>query len=89
MLLGGKVIFTAKDQIVWLGVPDHTPAWRFYFSKRSVEDALRVIEEGWGDLERYNLIVIERWTVSYWSLILPLTLLSAYLILWKPRKRVS
>ncbi|MDB5343655.1 MAG: hypothetical protein JWP89_2032 [Schlesneria sp.] len=25
--------------------------------------------------------------VPYWSLILPLTLLSAYLILWKPRKR--
>jgi hypothetical protein len=25
--------------------------------------------------------------VSYWSLVIPLTLLSAYLILWKPRKR--
>jgi hypothetical protein len=27
------------------------------------------------------------WLVSYWLLVLPLTLLSAYLILWKPRKR--
>ena len=26
--------------------------------------------------------------VPYWSLVLPLTLISAYLILWKPRKRV-
>ena len=25
--------------------------------------------------------------VRYWSLVLPLTLLSAYLLLWKPRKR--
>jgi hypothetical protein len=25
--------------------------------------------------------------VSYWTIVLPLTLLSAYLILWKPRKR--
>jgi hypothetical protein len=28
------------------------------------------------------------WAASYWSLIVPLTLLAAYLILWKPRKRV-
>ena len=28
-------------------------------------------------------------TVPYWSLACPLTLLSAYLILWKPRKRTG
>jgi hypothetical protein len=28
-------------------------------------------------------------TIPYWSLVLPPTLLSAYLILWKPRKRTS
>ncbi len=28
-------------------------------------------------------------SVPYWSIAVPLTLLSAYLILWKPRKRVS
>jgi hypothetical protein len=27
--------------------------------------------------------------IWYWSIVLPLTLLSAYLILWKPRKRVK
>jgi hypothetical protein len=29
----------------------------------------------------------EHWTRGYWQLAIPLTLLSAYLILWKPRKR--
>jgi hypothetical protein len=32
-------------------------------------------------LRRYRFLVI-----SYWSLVVPLTLLSAYLLLWKPRK---
>lgn len=27
------------------------------------------------------------WVAPYWLIVLPLTLLSAYLILWKPRKR--
>ena len=27
------------------------------------------------------------WIVPHWTLVIPLTLLSAYLILWKPRKR--
>ena len=29
------------------------------------------------------------WVLPFWSIIVPLTLLSAYLILWKPRKRES
>ena len=29
------------------------------------------------------------WVIPYWSIVLPLTVLSACLILWKPRKRVS
>jgi len=29
------------------------------------------------------------WVAPYWSLVLPPTLLSAYLILWKPRKRAE
>ncbi len=27
------------------------------------------------------------WIIQYWEVVLVLTLLSAYLILWKPRKR--
>ena len=30
---------------------------------------------------------VELYTFPYWSVVIPLTLLSAYLILWKPRKR--
>ena len=30
-----------------------------------------------------------RWIIPYWSVVLPLTLLSAYLILWEPRKRTE
>lgn len=34
-------------------------------------------------------IDIEFWRVSYWSLAIPLTLLSGYLLLWKPQTRES
>jgi hypothetical protein len=34
-------------------------------------------------LDRYHFLII-----PYWLIAVPLTLLSAYLILWKPRKRV-
>jgi hypothetical protein len=27
------------------------------------------------------------WTIPHWAVVLPLTLLSAYLLLWRPRKR--
>ena len=29
------------------------------------------------------------WRIPYWSLVFPLTLLSAFLILWKPRKQTG
>lgn len=35
-----------------------------------------------------NIPVVSTWIVSYWWLVLPCSMLSAYLILWKPRKRV-
>ena len=31
----------------------------------------------------------ESWMITHWILLLPLTLLSAYLILWNPRKEAS
>ncbi len=31
---------------------------------------------------------MDYWVLSFWSITIPLTLLSAYLILWKPRNRV-
>jgi hypothetical protein len=37
--------------------------------------------------EAYRDLGFSEWHIPYWSLVLPLTLLSAYLILGKPRKR--
>jgi hypothetical protein len=37
--------------------------------------------------EVHSSILWRVWHIPYWSLTIPLTLLSAYLILWKPRKR--
>ncbi|MDB5346989.1 MAG: hypothetical protein JWP89_5366 [Schlesneria sp.] len=34
-------------------------------------------------------IEIEQWTIPYWSIAVPLTLLSAYLIVWMPRKATN
>jgi hypothetical protein len=58
-------------------------------------------DDGADDRLWHPLITVEPFTIGsgrtmggghaivfeYWSLVLPLTLLSAYLILWKPRKR--
>jgi hypothetical protein len=37
--------------------------------------------------QEYTASVVEWWAIPYWSTVIPLTLLSAYLILWKARKR--
>lgn len=39
--------------------------------------------------EPYSTNRVADWTIPYWSLVLPLTLLSLYLFLWKPRKRAE
>ena len=36
---------------------------------------------------KQGAIAVSIWTIPYWSLVTPLTLLSAYLIHWKPRKQ--
>jgi hypothetical protein len=42
------------------------------------------------DFGEYRTKGINRyWVIPYWSISLPFTLLSAYLILWKPRKRTA
>lgn len=38
--------------------------------------------------EHYTKQLID-WTIPHWSVFIPLTLLSAYLILWKPRQRTG
>lgn len=39
------------------------------------------------DLAGIPMYRVDQWIVPYWVLAWPLTLLSVYLILWKPRKR--
>ena len=36
-----------------------------------------------------NKIQLAAWRFPHWALVIPLTILSAYLILWKPRKRTE
>lgn len=55
-----------------------TPEWRFDWSAFHISD---------GTTDRCSLPFRMRvWVVPYWFLVLPVTMLSAYLILWKPRK---
>ena len=45
-----------------------------------------------GTLVHHNIppvIFAGLYTIPYWSVVIPLTLLSAYLLLWKPRKRTG
>ena len=42
--------------------------------------AIQLAIDSWGSYD---------WLIPYWSITIPLTLLSAYLILWKPRKRTE
>jgi hypothetical protein len=48
-----------------------------------IEGTLANYREGYRDLGFFE------WHVPHWLLVLPLSLLSAYLILWKPRKQSS
>ena len=59
-------------------------AWRSY-TPAERESAPRWEKWDWSDwmFEDYA------WIIPYWSIVIPLTLLSAYLLLWKPRKRTG
>jgi hypothetical protein len=48
----------------------------------------RFLGFGYGDDIRPDYMMTYRY-IPYWSLVIPLALLSAYLILWQPRKRVD
>ena len=50
-------------------------------------DIFFAVDENWGPVYTGRLFRYRRLVAPLWHLILPLTLLSAYLILWKPRKR--
>lgn len=41
----------------------------------------------WSSVTREDLTIRTFRSLPYWSIVLPLTLLSAYLLLWKPRPK--
>ena len=55
---------------------DYDPSWRFQFSG---------LQFGAGQSNKHSNMGISIWEIPYWFVILPLTLLSAYLLLGKPR----
>lgn len=77
---------------------DYLPAWSsmpllevedsdYFWQNRTKEWRWSCGEFDFGAGEHYDGIPrVERWAVPYWSLTLPPTLLSAYLIFGKPRK---
>ena len=56
---------------------EFTVAWRFDFAGFHCGEGRHRSWESWD---------VQLWTFPYWSITLPMALLSAYLILWKPRK---
>ncbi|MEI8383781.1 MAG: hypothetical protein WCJ09_26945 [Planctomycetota bacterium] len=85
--------FIVNDQL-WIGrhwFESHRGEidWRYFSNVNPLEWRSRQIKTGLAGLLRsysgpsYQAIA----SISYWSLTVPLTILSASLILWKPRKR--
>ena len=82
------VFYSVGGQIVCLEMPAHGGFWRLssddYEPMRSI---VAKLEQNWGEISQYKDFAVKRRAIPLWGLLLPLTLLSAYLILWKPRKR--
>jgi hypothetical protein len=71
-----QLIFSTHGQIVWLTWSPEMPQLPTNWSSYDI------------DFEDDDTAPDDSdWSVSHWLVIAPLTLLSAYLILWKPRKR--
>lgn len=81
----GKMPFWTSGRL-----PEH--GWVF-----TAEDNVTIYLGLYGSSFGYNTFVTEAWVPKtidittlhfpYWIVVIPLTLLSAYLLLWKPRKR--
>ena len=91
--------YTVVGEAVWFGIGTRQQmmvslagriSWKSYpvsgeavWAVRSYGKSDPMLSEIWLDLKWSSL---SGWSVPYWSLVLPLTLLSAWLILIKPRK---
>ncbi len=77
-------IWLLRERAYWTGYQTQFPIWIAHTPRYSkmVANRLEQVQE----LQRKKADYRE-WSVSYLPASAPLTLLSAYLILWKPRKR--
>jgi hypothetical protein len=77
-------IVSSRGEIFW---------WAWTSGSREASETMDGIlwnTEFNGELDMVNAsvgFVRRRWRIAYWHATIPLTLLSAYLILWKPRKQ--
>ena len=85
IIRGSKCHLINSDQseLAWLSFTD-SGSNNFYGweSRKYSTDGLANLATQWP----YDT---KSWVVRYWQILLPLTLLSACLLLWKPRKRES
>lgn len=65
-----------KGRIWWMCIPYNPPVYSVGWETEMI---YRATQCDW----RFDE---DSWVIPYWPLAVPLTLLSAYLILWKPRK---
>mgnify|MGYP001554100057 CR=1 FL=1 len=94
--LRGHWVCSYADSIWWISFPQDRSAWWLPFNSGD-DSSLSLLSiperatRAWVNvhflLRQRNRPEVKRWKVRYWQIVISLTLLSAYLILWKPRKR--
>ena len=82
------IVSTYQGVVFWAGLDDSSFEWSCEFSSPPDEPLFAVRDDQLlPAVESINGMDV--WTVPYWSVTIPLTLISAYLILWKPRQRTG
>lgn len=77
-----NVFASTNPKLVWAASEVGEGGFRYWWSSnRPLRQALPQVV---GDKRAQRP---PQWSISYWSLIVPLTLVPAYLIVWKPRER--
>ena len=78
VLIRNYCVGSDRGWIWWLEMP-YMDQWKW--------DS-QTIDSDWNDETGINWVFgNQNCAIRYWSLVIPLTLLSAYLIVWKPRTR--
>ena len=88
-LSSSKPYVPAKSRLSWSAIPAHLNGFKFNSYCKNTSWALRQIGFGIGNVEwsgGFNRIVL---AIPYWSIVIPLTLASAFLLLSKPRISTS